>query len=682
MSPAESKAMQEYLDKEKANRKIQPSKSPIASPCFFVKNADGSLKLVVGYRKINEITKSKKHPLPLQEDLLDKIKGAEIYTKLDLKEGFNNIRILEGDEWKTAFRTKDGLYEYTVMPFGLKNAPATFQRYMNDIFRDLLDVSVIVYLDDILIYSKNREEHTKHVKEVLHRIQENNLFLKLSKCSFYVTEVTYIGIVITPEGVSMEKEKIRAVEEWPIPKTVKQLQSFLGFANFYRRFVNGFSTIVKPLTTLTKKDNKWKWAEQQQEAFDKLKKEMTKDPVLIHPNPEKTFYLETDASGLALGAVLSQIGPDGYLHPIAYWSRSFLPAELNYDTHDKELLAIIDSLKHWRLYLEGTEKPIEVITDHRSLEVWRTGRSFTPRHARWYLALASYNIKINYRPGLMSGKPDALSRRHDYVSEPPKEQIMLSPEIFKGFKANIFADIFSEIREAQSEDPSLDTLILMVKNIDDLPPSVRKQYNKYQWEDGLLHYEERIIVPERKDLRLELLEQHHDSPMAGHQGQARTLELLSRNYYWPTMKQQVNKYVESCEVCQRAKGHKQPYTTKPLPIPDKPWEDIAYDMIVKLPISNGFDSILVVIDRFSRQAHFIPCNEKTNAEEMANIFIREVWKLHGLPKTTVSDRGRVFNNEFQRALYTKLGIKPQYSTAYTQKQMGYQKGPINGLKAS
>jgi len=228
----------------------------------------------------------------------------------------------------------------------------------------------------------------------------------------------------------------------------------------------------------------------------------------------------------------------------------------------------------------------------------------------------------------------------------------------------VTSNLLEEIKEAQREDESLETLIHTVKNKEELPPTVKKQFGRYEWKEGLLWYDDCIIVPDNKEIRLELLQEHHDSPIAGHQGQARTLELLSRKYYWPGMKAQVNRYVDSCQVCQRSKGHKQQASVKPLPIPNGPWEDIAYDMIVKLPLSEGYDSILVVVDRFSCQAHFIPCLEKTNALEMANIFIKEVWRLHGLPKTTVSDRGRVFNNEFQRALYEKLGIKPQYSTAY------------------
>ncbi|QRW07883.1 Retrotransposable element Tf2 protein [Ceratobasidium sp. AG-Ba] len=637
LSPIESRTIKEFIDQELADGKIRPSKSPIASPCFFVKKKDGSLRLVTDYRKINNITIPDQFPMPLQVELVDQVKNAKIYSKLDLRWGFNNIRIKEGDEWKTAFRTAYGIYEYLVMPFGLKNAPAVLQRMMNDIFRHLLGVTVVVYMDDILIFSEKEEDHAKHVKEVLKILRENNLYAKLSKCEFFVKKVIFLGLVITPEGISMEEEKIKAIMEWSAPRKIKEVQAFLGFVNFYRRFIAEFSKIARPLHDLTKKDTKFEWTQECQQAFEEIKKRVSQDPVLIHPNPDKPFILETDASGIAIGAILSQRGKDGYLHPVAYLSKSYNDAQRNYDTANKELLAIVESLKHWRIYLEGTILPVTVFTDHRNLERWKNAETFNRRHARWHMELASFNFEIHYRPGKMSNKPDALSRRHDHEDIPNPQQIMINAERFKGFKANIEIDIISMIRESLSDDESLTTLIESTKKKEDLPPSIRKQYDKYEWKEDLLWYEGRIVIPENKEIRLAILEMHHDNPIAGHQGQARTLELISRRYYWPAMKQQVNQFVETCEICQRSKGHKQYAPQKPLPIPQKPWEDIAYDFIVKLPESQGMDSILVVIDRFSRQAHFIPCLESTNAEGVADLFIKEVWKLHGLPKTTVQD---------------------------------------------
>jgi hypothetical protein len=364
--------------------------------------------------------------MPSQIDLFEKLKGAKIFSKMDIRWGFNNIQIKPGDEWKTAFRTSRGQYENLVMPFGLMNAPAVFQEFMNAIFRDVIDEWVVIYMDDILIFSNNKEEHTGHVREVLSWLRKHHLFLKPQKCDFFTTSTSFIGISITPEGISIEKEKIRAVAEWPTPTTVKQLQSFSGFANFLRRWVNNFSTPAKPLTTLARKDVKWSWGEEEGKAFNSIKKAITSAPVLIQPNPDEPYYLETDASGVALGAILSQKGEDGRMHPIAFLSESFTPPQRNYDTHDKELLAIIRSFEHWRLYLEGTLIPIIVYTDHRNLQSWSASQVWNKRHTRWHITLSSFNYKIHCRPGKMSTKPDALSRRHDHAEVPDAPQVMIN----------------------------------------------------------------------------------------------------------------------------------------------------------------------------------------------------------------------------------------------------------------
>src|ERR1051325_7910540 len=385
MSNTASLELNKHLDAEIAAGKLRETHSKVAAPCFFVPKKDGGHQLVIDYRKINAITKSDQFPIPLQSDLLDKVRDAKIFSKLDLRSGYNNIRIKKGDKWKTTFRTKNRFLEYIVMPFGLKNAPAVFQRFTNKIFEDMIDVNVVIYLDDILIYSKDKATHTEDVKKVLQRLKDHNLFLKWSKCSFYVTKVTFIGIVISPDGISMEEEKIKAVKEWPIPKTIKQVQAFLGFANFYRRFLWNFSKMAKPLTSLTQKDYKWRWGEEEQQGFEGIKKAICMDPVLVHPDPKKPYFLETDTSGVAMGAVLSQIQSDGYRHPIAFISQSYTAPQRNYDTHGKELLAIITSFKFWRLYLELTKEPIEVLTDHKNLIIWRdSDEPWNRRHARWH----------------------------------------------------------------------------------------------------------------------------------------------------------------------------------------------------------------------------------------------------------------------------------------------------------
>ncbi|CCO37050.1 Retrotransposable element Tf2 155 kDa protein type 1 [Rhizoctonia solani AG-1 IB] len=409
MTDAESVTLKEWLDAKLKAGKIRPSKSSISSPVMFVPKKDGSRRLVVDYRRLNNQTKKNVYPLPRPDDLMSKLQGAKIFTKLDLRWGYNNVCVKEGGKWKTAFRTKYGLFESLVMTFGLTNAPAAFQYFMNDLFQDLLDVYVIIYLDDILIFSKNEAEHEFHVHEVLQCLEAAQLFCKGSKCEFHRTKVEYLGIIVSDQGFSLDKLKIQAVQEWPVPATVKQVQSFLGFANFLRRFVANFSHMARPLHNLVKKETSWKWTEKEQAAFEGLKRAITEAPVLAHANPDKPYFLETDASGAALGLVLSQRQSDGRLHPIGFLLESFKGAKINYNTHDKELLAIICSFEHWQIYLEATTKPVTVFTDHRNLEYWKESRTFNRRHARWHLLLADFNFRITYRPGKQSGKPDALS---------------------------------------------------------------------------------------------------------------------------------------------------------------------------------------------------------------------------------------------------------------------------------
>lgn len=372
-----------------------------------------------------------------------------------------------------------------------------------------------------------------------------------------------------------------------------------------------YSSLVKPLTNLTRKDIPWKWEEEEQRAFQGLKDAICSEPVLAHPDPEKQYFMEMDASGVVIGAILSQRQDDGYLHPIAFRSQSFKPAELNYDTFNKELLAIVDSCKEWRLYLEGTKHEIIVLTDHRNLQYWKDGHTFNRQHWRWHEMLPDFKLKIIYRPGVMSTKPDILSRRGNHVEPPSQEQIMLSANKFVGFKANIIEDLPTALAEAQKEDDSLDTLISMVQNMETLPATIRKQFRDYHWAENLLWYQGKVIVPHNKDLCLRILQIHHESPAAGHLGQSRTLELISRCYWWPGMKAEINNFVDSCETCQRSKGSPQKLPLMPLHVAEGPWKDITYDMIVKLPISRigkeSYDSIFTVTDRYYKMAHYYPC---------------------------------------------------------------------------
>ncbi|KAB5587753.1 Retrotransposable element Tf2 [Ceratobasidium theobromae] len=530
--PKEDEEMKTTIERQLKAGHIRPSKSPMASPVLFVRKKNGKLHMVVDYHKLNAMTIKNRYPLPLTNDLIEKLRGAVWFTKLDLKTGYNLVRIREGDEWKTAFKTKYGLFESLVMPFGLTNAPAAFQSFMNDILRDLLDVCVVAYLDDILIYTKDgREVHIEQVKEVLSRLRKHHLYCQLEKCSFIVPEVDYLGLIASGEGVRVDPAKVTQAVDWPKPKNVKNVQEFLGFVNFYRRFIPNYSRKARSLFELLKKDQQWQWTDKADEAFCSLKDALVKAPILLQPDPNKEFYLECDSSNYATGAILSQKGQDEKLHPIAFFSKSLTPAERNYDIFDKELLAVIKSLKEWRHLLEGTELPVQILTDHKNLEYFMTKKALNKRQIRWANFLADYNFVLKYRPGTQNKKADILSCRADHEPEEGGETaVLLNPDLFI---AAIMTDndLDDAIRDALRDDPKIKPFLEQLE--------AGKEVENWTFDNGLLSFNGRIYVPQEKELRRSLIESRHDAPSAGHPGQFRTLELLQRNYYWPGMKKSI-----------------------------------------------------------------------------------------------------------------------------------------------
>ena len=396
LSQSEVLALREFIDEHVRIGFIRPSNSPHGAPVLFVRKKDGSLRLCVDFRGLNKISKKDRYPLPFISDLLSTAGKARLYTTIDLRHAYHLVRIADGDEWKTAFRTCYGSFEWRVMPFGLSNAPAAFQRFMNDIFSDLLDVHVIIYLDDILIYSDNPADHRKHVREVLRRLRKHGLYARPDKCRFSSDSVEYLGFILSKEGLKMDPSKVQTIQDWPEPRKVKDIQSFLGFANFYRRFISEYSDIVIPLTRLTRKGVPWNFSDDARNSFNTLKSAFISAPVLTHWVPDRPIIVETDASDYALGAILSIQTDSGEIHPVAFHSRTFSAPELNYDTHDKELLAISEAFHVWRHFLEGSGTPIDVVTDHKNLEYFSTTKILTRRQARWSEYLSQFNLVIRF----------------------------------------------------------------------------------------------------------------------------------------------------------------------------------------------------------------------------------------------------------------------------------------------
>ncbi|GJP49632.1 hypothetical protein CLOM_g8818, partial [Closterium sp. NIES-68] len=386
---------------------IRPSTSPFAAPILFTPKKDGGLRMCIDYRALNRRTIKSRYPIPRADDLLDQLRGARFFSKIDLRGGYHQIRVFADDCHKTAFRTRYGSYEYTVMPFGLTNAPSTFQLTMNGVFRDLLDKCVIVYLDDILIYSKTQEQHLKDLEQVFQRLQEHRLITKGSKCEFLKSELEVLGHVVGADGIKIDPKKITTIRDWKPPTNLQELQSFLGFVNYVRRFIPNMAGITGPLTDLLRKGTLFEWGERQQTAFDELRNSLTSPPVLRIADPSRPFEVLTDASDFAIGAILLQDFGEG-LQPIAYESRKLQAAERNYPVHDKEMLAIVHTFKVWRCYLTGAD--VTVRTDHKSLQYLRAQPNLNPRQIRWLDFLESnFHYTITYKRGA-NNIADALTR--------------------------------------------------------------------------------------------------------------------------------------------------------------------------------------------------------------------------------------------------------------------------------
>ena len=418
LTQTEQKAMEDFLKEHLKKGYIRPSKSRYAAPFFFVKKKDGKLRPVQDYRKLNEWTIRNTYPLPLIPELIARVKGAALFSKFDIRWGYNNIRIRQGDKWKAAFIMNKGLFEPKVMFFGLTNSLATFQTMMNAIFEEeLREDWLTIYMDDILIHTKDDVEyHRGKVHHILDKLQKNDLFLKLEKCSFEQTEMEFLRVILGPGTIHMDPAKLKGIADWSPPRTVKGVRAFLGFTGFYRYFIPGYSQIARPLIDLTKKDTPWHWWEPQMKAFETLKTLMCRQPILRQPDYTKQFFLATDASAYGMGAVLLQEGdlnPHTKLptrHPIAYYSATFTPTEQNYDIYERELLAVIKALAHWRPHLAGTETPVLVLTDHANLTFWKAPRKVNRRVARWFSELQEYNLQIKHVPGKLHHAADLLSR--------------------------------------------------------------------------------------------------------------------------------------------------------------------------------------------------------------------------------------------------------------------------------
>ena len=537
---------------------IRLSKSPQMAPVFFVGKKDRKKRMVQDYRYLNEWTIKNNYLLPLISDVLENVGMKKVFTKMDLRWGYNNVRIKEGDEWKAAFMTPEGSFEPTVMFFRLTNSPATFQAMMNELLRDLTNTGkVAVFIDDVIVGTETEEGHDELVVEVIKRLEENDLYVKPEKCKWKVREVEFLGVVIGPEGIKMEKEKVKGVLEWPTPKCVKDIQKFLGLANYYHRFIEGFASIARPLHDMVKKDKKWEWTEKQEEAFRELKERFTKELVLAVPDLDKKMRMEVDASDYVTGGVLSTECKDGLWRPVAFLSKSLNETERNYEIHDKKMLAIIRGLEAWRHLLEGAQYKFKIWTDHKNLEYFMKAQKLNRRQARWALYLSQFDFTLKHVAGTKMGKADGLSRRLDWkigVDKDNSNQVFIKDNWIRSMYEVVVegpeVDLLEKIKKARSKDKDV------VRVVEEMKKAGVKELRGNEWkiEEDLVLKEGKVYVPKDTELRAEVIRLHHNVPAAGHGGRWKTVELVTRNYWWLGVTREVGKYVEGCDLCQRMKN--------------------------------------------------------------------------------------------------------------------------------
>jgi Reverse transcriptase (RNA-dependent DNA polymerase)/RNase H-like domain found in reverse transcriptase/Integrase zinc binding domain/Chromo (CHRromatin Organisation MOdifier) domain/Retroviral aspartyl protease len=694
LSPAELVEVKKQISDLLAKGFIEPSTGPYGSPILFVQKADGSLRMVIDYRALNKITRKNRYPLPRIEDLFDSLQGAKVFSSLDLQSGYHQIRIADEDVEKSAFVTPVGAYQFRVLAFGLANSPAIFSKAMADIFKDCIGKFVCVYLDDILVYSKDEHEHVKHLEIVLALLRKHKLYAKLSKCDFQKQSLKFLGHIVSDQGLQVDHSKVAVINEWPRPQTIKEVRSFLGLANYFRRFVQGYSSLVAPMIHLTKQEKLQPedWTEQCEKSFTDVKALLTNAPVLAIPNPDLPYVVISDASVNGTGALLMQEG-----RVCAYTSKKFIPAERNYTTTEQELLGVIHALQAWRCYLEGCVE-LTLVTDHNPLIYLQEQPHLSRRQARWQEFLSRFHYEWQYRPG-RNNIADPISRNPALLAYITRSKSALQGQAPESGSGGLIIDKAVELAGQASTEPRLpQTQTGQASAGPRLPqtgqaPSadapqtaagallhdILAGYETDTWFtkahvakltrhiDGTWRKDNRIVVPNSTELKMTIMKECHDSPVSGHVGHSRTQNLVERNFWWPGLYTDVLEYVRTCDLCQRNKptNQKPGGLLQPLPIPARRWESISMDLITALPkTSTGKDAIVVFVDRLSKMTHFQAITTDIGAQGLADVFLDCVVKHHGVPSTIISDRDPRFTSKFWQAVMTKMGTSLKMSTAF------------------
>ena len=719
LSPAELAEVKSQVQDLLKRGLIEPSTSAYGAPILFVKKKTGELRMVVDYRALNKLTVKNRYPLPRIDDLFDKLHGAQYFTGLDAASGFHQILLKPGDRPKTAFRTPFGHYQFKVLPFGLTNAPATFQTVMNKLFDqahfdangavipgELLSDFVLVFIDDKLIFSKTAENHQRHLRIVFELLHKEKLQIKPSKCVWGKAELPYLGFIVGRDGIKPDPKKVEAVTAWPTPTTVKEIQQFLGLTNFFSKFILGYCNLAAPMTELTKKKVDWFWSTDCDKAFQELKLKLSTAPVLAIPDPAAPFELITDSCGYGIGAVLMQNS-----RPVAFYSRKMTDPERNYVNHEQELLAAIVALKVFRCYLLGNH--FTLITDNKPNTYLDFQPTLSRRQACWSEYLQRFHFSWVHKPGKfnvadpLSRNPSfrtlsvvlaVATRRQTQSRRPAAETVTdtVTPTVDTAAEtvtdtvtptaanaapaakrrrrgdstaepANTEQDDVTTVTDADAADTA--DIVSRISEAYAADPMFADGDHTKRWmfTDNLWWDHDQIVVPKDQKVKRIILREFHDSPYAGHLGIRKTVKNVLRYFTWPNIWAETESYVQHRPSCQANKGNNQkPYgLMQPNEVPPYPWHTVTTDYVTGFPMTaDNHNAVAVFVDALTKYTVIVPCTKESSVADWAHMFKDHVHVHFGLPEHILSDRGTQFTGRFNQVLAERLGYKSKLTTAH------------------